>query len=180
MLNDLRMKSNLKFGQDQPGDCLPKEFPYTGWTEYIESNLSKTRNRTIEFDCQKEFTSNRRVCLASETRTAVAKNKKAEIYLDEDSKIVGGNNFFYRIKMDNTEWEMKLSCSGKRERLNSLHKNSLVVVGESIMREVEAVMDKIDSLTREMSMVPNAVFLPTKAEQDRIIAGRHPLSPPLV
>ena len=86
MLNDLRMKSNLKFGQDQPGDCLPKEFPNTGWTEYIESNLSKTRNRTIGFGCQKEFTSNRRQCLAVETRTNVSKDKKDETYLDEETK----------------------------------------------------------------------------------------------
>ena len=182
MLNDLRMKSNLKFGQDQPGNCIPTESPdtNTGWTEFIESNLSKTRNRTIRFDCQKELTSNRRRCLASETWTAVSKNKKAEIYLDEESRIIGDNEFFYKIRLNTTKWELKLSCSGKRERFNSLLKNSVVLVGESVMGEIEGFMNKIDSLTREISMVPHAVFLPTKTEKGRSITGRHPLSPALV
>ena len=78
----------------------------------------------------------------------------------------------------NTEWNIELKCSGKREWLPG--KGSVVMVGESVIGNVnvEAVMKKIDSVTREMSMVPHAVFLPTETELN--MANRHPLSPALV
>ena len=178
MCNFLRMKSNSKFEQDQPGNCLPTESPSTGWTDYIEteSNLSRARNRTIGFDCQKEFTSNRRQCLAVETRTNVSKDKKDETYLDEETKTVGGHDFRIPIQIRNEEWHIRLKCNGKRERLAG--KCSVVVLGQSVMGEVETVMDRIDSLTMELTKVPHAVFLPTETELN--MENRHALSPALV
>ena len=153
---------------DQPDVCLPIETPdtSTGWTERIESNLTTTKSRTISFKCQKELTYNRRQCLAVDTRTGVAKDKKAETYLTE-KKI-----------LSNAEWKIGLKCRGKREQLPS--KGSVVVVGESAMGKVEAVMNKIDSLTRDMSKVPHAVLLPIKTELNTVMAGRDSLSPALV
>ena len=101
-----------------------------------------------------------------ETRTDIATDKKAETYLNEKNMI------------SNAEWNIELKCSGKREWLRLPGKCSVVMVGELAMGEVEVVMDKIDSLTREMSMVPHAVFLPTKTELN--MTARHPLSPALV
>ena len=151
---------------DQPDDCLPIETPDTrkGWTERIENKLTTTRNRSISFKCQNKFTSNRRQCMAVETRNHVAKDKKAEIYLNEKNML------------SNVEWNIGLKCSGKREWLHG--KCSVVVVGQSAIMQVEAVMNKIDSLTKEMSKVPRAVLLPTKTELN--MAARHPLSPALV
>ena len=134
--------------------CLPTETPdtATGWTNRSRSHLTTSRNRTISFNCQKLLKSNRRHCLAVETRTSAAKNKKIQTYLDEETKRVGNNDFKITNQMDSIEWKINLKCSGKREWLHS--KCSVVVVGESVMGEVEAVMDKIDSLTSEMSKVP--------------------------
>lgn len=153
---------------DQPDVCLPTETPDTStdWTERIGNKLTFTRNRTIAFNCLRELTSNRRQCLAVETRTDVAKDKKAQTYLTEKNIL------------SNAEWKIGLKCIGKREQLPS--KGSVVVVGESVMGEVEAVMIKIDFLTREMFKVPHAVLLPIKTELNTVMAGRHSLSPALV
>ena len=161
---------------DTPGVCFPTETDtHSGWTERIKSKLTTTRNRTISFNCQGELTSNRRQCLAVETRTDVAKDKKAETYLDGETKNVNNHDFEIPILMKNEEWNIGLKCSGKREWLPG--KCSVVVAGESVM--LEAAMDKIDTLTREMSKVPHAVFLPTKTEP-YMMPARHPLSPALV
>ena len=161
-----RMTSKSIFYLNQPDICLPIETPDTkiGWTEKIVSNLTSTRNRTISFNCQGELISNFRRCLAIEIKTAVSKDKKAETYLDE------------KYKLNNAEWITQLKCSGKRERFPS--KCSEVMVGDSAIEDIEAVMNKIDSLTREMSMVPNFVLLPTTIEGT--MGARHHLSPALV
>ena len=102
------------------------------------------RNRTISYNCRGDITSSQRRCVVEQI--SVENN---------------GCNTFDDCYDKNRN--MTISCEGRRERALAPNKCSTVLLGQSVLGNFENAMKKINSITtKEISMLPNAVYLPAK------------------